>query len=73
MPGQLNGQGNMLAGSASPVDPATSIPLAGSAVVNAGQPPHRSALAHPVQWQLKPGPIPRPVIGTAIDLGAIEK
>lgn len=63
----------MLAGSASPVDPATSIPLAGSAVVNAGQPPHRSALAHPVQWQLKPGPIPRPVIGTAIDLGAIEK
>ncbi|CUI09396.1 hypothetical protein [Massilia antarctica] len=73
VPGQLNGQGNMLAGSASPVDPATSIPLAGSAVVNAGQPPHRSALAHPVQWQLKPGPIPRPVIGTAIDLGAIEK
>lgn len=80
VPGQVLGQANMVAGPAAPVDPATLVPLAGSAVIDAAQTAFSSAVAaalaaHPVAYQLDTqfNPRARTVLGAGVDLGAIER
>ena len=76
IPGQLSGAANLLTGATTPIDLATLIPLAGSAVIDAGVAgPLNSPAADLVNAQLDTSffPATRSVNGTGIDLGAVEK
>ena len=73
--GQVKGAANLLTGSAMPFDAATFSPLAGSAIVDAGQAAPAAAAAYGVNHQLGSSltPVARTVKGTKIDLGAVER
>ncbi len=73
--GQLNGSANMIPGATPPIDLTTMLPLAGSAVLDAGQASPAAASAFGVNYQLGAGyvPLARTVRGAAADLGALER
>ena len=75
IPGQLNGAGNMITGSAAPIDLGSLVPLPGSSVVDAAQAGPGAASQFAVNYQLTPQyrPQSRSVSGAAADLGAIER
>lgn len=79
IPGQLNGSANMFStGTGFPVDPVTFLPVPNSVIINAGTAPPAAAAAavaaHPVDRQLDSNfqPKLRAVLGSAIDIGAVE-
>jgi hypothetical protein len=73
--GQLNGTGNLISGTTPPIDLATMLPLAGSAVVDTGQAPPAAASAYVLSYQLGAGfaPTARTVNGSGLDIGALER
>jgi len=73
--GQVKGTANLITGTAIPFDAATFTPLAGSAIVDAGQAAPAGAAAHGVNYQLGStlAPVARTVKGSKIDLGAVER
>ncbi|MEY8878995.1 MAG: hypothetical protein AB9M60_20970, partial [Leptothrix sp. (in: b-proteobacteria)] len=75
VPGQLNGTANLISGATSPLDLTTFVPLAGSAVVDAGVAGPAGASGYGVNYQISNIGLPtsRSVNGSAIDLGAIER
>jgi hypothetical protein len=75
VPGQLNGKRNLIEGEVPPIDLTTLVPLAGSSVVDAAQPPPPGLTGHEVTYQLDADFMPqrRTVAGSAPDLGAIER
>lgn len=73
VPGQLNGTGNLLTGSAAPVDTSMFAPLAGSSVIDKASALPPALAGHPVQYQLIGGKwAKRDVTGAAFELGAVE-
>jgi parallel beta-helix repeat protein len=74
-PGIVTGQANMLSSATFPVDMASFVPLAGSQAVDTGLAGPAAANAYPVNYQLDAsfGKVPRAVVGSAIDLGALER
>jgi hypothetical protein len=75
VPGQLNGTANLISGSSSPLDPLSYLPLAGSAVVDAGVAGPVAASGHATVHQIDASGVasPRSVRGAAGDLGALER
>ena len=75
VPGQLNGLANLVKGTNAPIDLTSLVPLAGSAVVDAGQAQLAVASTYPVNYQLDSTfkPKARSVVGSGIDIGAIER
>jgi hypothetical protein len=75
VPGLLNGTTNLIEGSSSPLDATTYVPLAGSAVIDAGVAGPTIASAYKVGFQISSGAVPssRSVNGAAIDMGALER
>jgi hypothetical protein len=75
VPGQLNGTANLISGATSPLDMTTFVPLAGSAVIDAGVAGPGAASSYGVTYQVNAQGVPasRSVRGSAIDLGAIER
>jgi hypothetical protein len=73
--GQLNGTANLISGATSPLDMTTFVPLAGSAVVDAGVAGPSAASGYDVGYQVNAHGVPasRSVKGSAIDMGAIER
>ena len=73
--GQLNGTGNLIVGTASPIDLATMMPLAGSVVIDVAQAAPSGASTVAVTQQLGAGyvPVARAVKGAGMDLGAVER
>jgi hypothetical protein len=73
--GQLIGLANQIRGTAAPIDVTTLLPLAGSPVLNVAQPQLSAVSAHPVNFQLDTAqrPVGRTVVGTGMDLGAMER
>ena len=74
--GELNGSANMVEGPPSPVDLTTMIPLANGPAVDTAQAQLPDVDAYPVDYELDAltlMPRPRPVNGTAMDLGAVER
>ncbi len=73
--GQLNGTANLLVGDTPPIDLVGFTPLAGSAVIDAGQAGPSAASAYFVTYQLNSSftPVPRSIGGASIDLGAVER
>jgi hypothetical protein len=75
VPGELNGTENMIAGGVLPIDAATFVPIAGSAVVDSGITGPLSGDNVPPQYQIGMDGVvtERVVNGNTMDLGAIEK
>lgn len=75
VPGELNGSARLLTGNTAPIDLTTLVPLAQSAVVDAGENGPAAVSAYPVSAQLNSSyaPTSRSVKGSAIDLGALER
>jgi hypothetical protein len=75
VPGQLNGTANLITGATSPLDANTFMPLAGSAVVDAGVAGPAAASGYSVNYQISNASVPsvRKVNGSAVDLGALER
>ena len=73
--GQLNGTANLITGSSAPFDTSSFVPLASSAIIDAGQANPSAASAYTVGYQLDTSyaPVARTVNGTRIDLGAVER
>lgn len=73
--GALNGTAQLLSGPTLPVDPATLVPLAGSAVVDVAAALPAAAEQHPVLFQLDAAfkAVPRAPRGGRGDLGAVER
>jgi hypothetical protein len=73
--GQVKGTANLLTGSPLPFDAATFMPLAGTALIDAGQAAPAGAAAHPLTYQLGSNllPLARTVKGSKVDLGAVER
>lgn len=78
--GELLGQANVIDDILPPVDLTTMVPLEGGAAVDAGQTTFGNSMtnvlaAFPVVYQLDPQlqPVPRAVVGDAVDLGAVER
>ncbi|MDZ7858212.1 hypothetical protein [Sphaerotilus sp.] len=73
--GQVKGTANLIAGSTLPFDAATFMPLAGTALLDAGQAAPAGAAAHPLTYQLGSNFLPqaRTVKGSKVDLGAVER
>ena len=75
VPGQLNGTAALISGSSAPIDLATWIPLAGSAVIDAAAPWPLVLAGHEPVWQLDASgrAQPRSIVGSARDLGSVER
>jgi hypothetical protein len=75
IPGQLNGSANMITGTTAPISLTTWVPVAGSAIVDAGQAAPAAASAYALNYQLGTDFLPttRTVTGAASDLGAVER
>ncbi|MEQ1686703.1 MAG: hypothetical protein ABL916_23880 [Burkholderiaceae bacterium] len=75
VPGQLLGMGNLIRGSAAPVDLTTLMPLAGSAVIDSAQAQLNATSSYPVNFQLDSRFLPkaRSTIGSGPDIGAMER
>jgi hypothetical protein len=75
VPGPVTGTANMISTGPIPIDVVTFAPVAGAAAIDAGQAPPAGVPNVPVDYQLSGTwtPVPRPVNGSAIDFGAIEK
>ncbi len=73
--GELIGTDALVTGSVDPVDLANFTPKAGSVVIDAAVPAADGTQAHPVLYQLDGDHLPRKraVIGSALDLGAVER
>jgi hypothetical protein len=73
--GQLNGVSNIITGETNPIDLQTMIPLPNSQVVDRAQNTVQVASAHPVTYQLDTNFMPkvRSVIGSSMDIGAVER
>lgn len=73
--GQLNGTANLITGTTAPFDRSTGVPLAGSALVDAGVTGPGAAAAYTVDYQLDSSfkPVARTVNGSRTDLGAVER
>ena len=73
--GQLNGTANLITGTTAPFDRSTGVPLAGSALVDAGVTGPGAAAAYTVDYQLNSSfkPVARIVNGSRTDLGAVER
>ncbi len=74
VPGQLNGKTNVMSGGAAPIDVASFLPIAGSAIIDASMAGPAAASAYKLDFQLdaKLNAIARTVKGSASDLGALE-
>jgi hypothetical protein len=72
--GELSGSSNIVSGRVSPINAKTLQPLPKSSVIDAGEAGPSMPTVHPVNAQLTPDfqPAVRTLIGTNIDLGAIE-
>ncbi|MEY2686867.1 MAG: hypothetical protein RL375_1065 [Pseudomonadota bacterium] len=75
VPGTLNVAASLIAGSGSPLDASTFVPLAGSTVVDSGVAGPAAASAYTVNFQISSTGVPsaRTVKGAAIDMGALER
>lgn len=75
VPGQINGVANLITGAGAPIDTATLIPLAGSAVIDAGVtgPLAAASIAVNAQLDTNYAATVRNVNGNGVDLGALER
>lgn len=73
--GELQGRGNLIEGTAPPVELPGFRPKPGSAVIDAAGPLAAAAAKHPVLYQLDAGGVPRQrkLVGVAPDIGAVER
>jgi hypothetical protein len=73
--GTVTGVSNLVTGPAAPFDLSTFIPLAGSAIIDSAQATQPSAAAYLPTSQLSPAlqAVARTVVGSGMDMGAVER